>query len=253
MSITACSEAELLRILETAVEAVKESRQVIQETGTRKVAEQFYRDVKLDLDYRLHEYIGNRLRAESPYAVWSEEDGVSRKRLPGNQYSWVVDPLDGSVNFSRGIPFHCISVALCWGTDPKLGVVYDFGRNELFSGSVGTGLWLNGRPVGVSTVAKKEDAILCTGFPVATDFSTTAVTRFVEDVQDYKKVRLLGAAALSLAYVAAGRADVYREKDIAFWDVAAGLALVKAGGGRSRVETTGVEERFDVTASNLFL
>ena len=95
------------------------------------------------------------------------------------------------------------------------------------------GAWLNGQKISTNKVKEKSQAILATGFPVSTDFSKDALLDFVEDIRGYKKIRLLGSAALSLAYVACGRADVYKENNIKIWDVAAGLALVKAAGGKT--------------------
>ena len=93
-------------------------------------------------------------------------------------------------------------------------------------------------------------AVICTGFPVSTDFSTEGVSSFIGRAQGYKKVRLLGSAALSLAYVAAGRADVYCESDIMMWDVAAGLAIVAGAGGNIQIKPAAKENAFLVYASN---
>ena len=165
-------------------------------------------------------------RLKGSFPVLSEESGGERHSGP----TWIVDPLDGTVNYFRGIPNCCVSIAL-WDREPILGVVYDFNRHELFAGIADEGITLNGQPITVSPIDQKNKAICFTGFPVATSFEDGALTEFVGLVRGYKKVRLLGSAALSLAYVACGRGDVYRERDIRLWDVAAGLALVKAAGG----------------------
>ena len=93
------------------------------------------------------------------------------------------------------------------------------------------GSWLNESAIKVSEITKKKEALLCTGFPVRTDFSEKRITQFVKQVRTYKKVRILGSAALSLAYVACGRADAYMEENIMLWDVGVGCAIVKAAGG----------------------
>jgi myo-inositol-1(or 4)-monophosphatase len=129
-------------------------------------------------------------------------------------------------------------------------VIYDFNREEMFSGLVGEGAWLNGKAIRVGNVAEKSKAVLCTGFPVGTDFSESALEEFVRSIRSYKKVRLLGSAALSLAYVASGRTDVYAEKDIGIWDVAAGIAVVGSAGGKVRFSRSRKENRLLVMAGN---
>ncbi|MBM3451436.1 MAG: hypothetical protein FJX78_10775, partial [Armatimonadetes bacterium] len=108
--------------------------------------------------------------------------------------------------------------------------------NEVFSGIVGQGAWLNGRPMSTSGVRRTRDDVLCTDFPVSTDFSAGALGAFVDGVRAFKKIRLLGTAAQSLAYVASGRTDVYAERDIKIWDVAAGVAVLRAAGGKAIVK-----------------
>jgi myo-inositol-1(or 4)-monophosphatase len=137
--------------------------------------------------------------------------------------------------------------------EPLLGVVYDFNRDEMFTGLVTEGAWLNGMPIKVSDVVEESKAVLCTGFPISTDFSELALLNFVKDIQSYRKVRLIGSAALSLAYVASGRVDAYQENDIAIWDVAAGIAIVKAAGGVAHFRPSKVENKLIVKAGNSFL
>jgi myo-inositol-1(or 4)-monophosphatase len=110
-------------------------------------------------------------------------------------------------------------------------VVLDVPADDLYAGVVGHGARCNGTAIRVSKVRSAAKAILATGFPVQRDFSSAALQEFLASVQRYKKIRMLGSAALSLAYVAAGRADVYAEDGVMLWDVAAGLALVHAAGG----------------------
>ena len=201
------------------------------------------RDVKLEADRRSEQLICEILREKSTISILAEEQGFIEVPNSLPELCWIIDPLDGSVNYSSGIPMCCISIGLWRQDEPLLGVVYDFCRDELFTGIVGVGAWLNGEPVRVSGTDAPEKAVLCTGFPVSTDFSPDGLMEFVEQVRAYKKVRLFGSAALSLAYVAAGRADVYQERDVKIWDVAAGLAVVRAAGGTvvwtgpSRAET----------------
>ena len=186
------------------------------------------RDIKLQADRVAEDRIVDIL-AGTGIPIVAEERSAETP-APRCGLHRIVDPLDGTMNYFQGIPFCCVSIGLWNGDEPQAGVVYDFDRNEMFSGMAGAGAFLNGAPVHVRSVPP-ERAVLCTGFPAGTNFASDAVSRFVDHVRLFRKIRLLGSAALSLAYVATGRADVYFERDIRIWDVAAGLALVRAAGG----------------------
>ena len=244
---------DIHRALDLAVEVAKEAALSVIPERDRRVKADLGREVKIRGDIRLNRMLIDRLEAGSPYPVLSEEQGLSTGKSADKGYRWILDPLDGSLNFSRGIPLFCISIAFWKEMDPLLGIVYDFKRDEMFSGLVGEGAWLNGKAIEVSAVTEKNEAVLCTGFPVSTDFSESALLDFVSHIQLYRKVRLLGSAALSLAYVASGRADVYEENHIAIWDVAAGIALVIAAGGVVHFRHTNIENRLIVKAGNNLL
>jgi myo-inositol-1(or 4)-monophosphatase len=213
------------------------------------------RDIKLEMDLLAEKAILNHLTSASPYAILSEESGVlasksSRTQARDEDYVWIVDPLDGTYNYFRGIPLCCISIAFFRGNHPLFGIVNDFNHADIYVGIVGSGAQKNGAPISVSGVAEKSQAVLCTGLPVASDFSHQARTRLVADLGDFKKVRMIGSAALSLALVACGKADYYWENKIALWDVAAGIALVEAAGGKVEMGATEDRLRRDVRASN---
>ena len=217
-------------------------------TALETVKENLDRDVKVHADKKLESFILERLSSASVYPILSEETEKTVGKANSDGFRWIIDPLDGSLNFSRQIPICCISIALWQNDSPILGVIYDFNRDELFSGVVGEGAWLNRKPITTSDVGKLSESILCTGFPVSTDFSREGVERFVTAIRTYKKVRLLGSGALSLAYVACGRADAYWENNIKIWDVAAGMAVVKAAGGKLSWEYSGGAKRMHVKA-----
>lgn len=188
------------------------------------------RDIKLQADRDAEAVILNIL-SESSYNVLAEESG-EHGDLTGDAPFWIVDPLDGTMNFSRGIPLCCVSIALCQGENPVLGVVYDFNRDECFTGIVGEGAWLNDDPMRVSVIKEAAKGILTTGFPVRFSFEDEESFReYMEAARRFKKVRLIGTAALAAAWVACGRVDAYGENNVMFWDVAAGVALIKAAGG----------------------
>jgi myo-inositol-1(or 4)-monophosphatase len=218
--------------LALAVQAAREAGQFLLATGGSRVVEvDLPHDVKLAADRDAEEIIVKILRQHSDLPLLAEERGRVPASGEATGLRWIIDPLDGSLNFLQGIPFCCVSIALWRKQKPLLGVVYDFHREELFTGTVGDGACLDGKPIQTSSTREIGKAILCTGFPAATNYAPEALLQLVEQLRRYKKLRLLGSAALSLAYVAAGRADAYFERDIKIWDVAAGLALVKAAGG----------------------
>lgn len=217
---------------------------------TQEVRLDLDRDIKLEADYKLEKAIIDNIVLQSEYPILSEERGIVKGKETDTDYRWIIDPLDGSLNFYRGIPLCCISIGFWKGLNPLLGVVFDFNRHETFTGLVGRGAWLNGVSIKASDVAEKSKAVLCTGFPVSSDFSKAPLTDFVDDVRIFKKIRLFGSAALSLAYVACGRADCYRENSIKIWDVAAGLALVKAAGGIVSINPSNNDYILNVEASN---
>lgn len=195
------------------------------------------RDIKLQADRDAEETILAALGA-SPHPVLAEESGELGTIDPAKPF-WIIDPLDGTMNFSRTLPFCAVSIALSTLDIPMLGVVYDFNRDDMYSGVVGEGAWRNGAPMHVSSITETGRAVLTAGFPVNFVYEDAPLMEFARMARRFRKLRMFGSAALSLAYVAAGLADAYAEDDIMFWDVAAGMALVAAAGGHVRCEETG--------------
>ena len=103
----------------------------------------------------------------------------------GEGYQWIVDPLDGSLNFSKSIPMFCISISLWKGLEPLIGIIYDLNRDEIFTGITDKGAWLNGAPIVPSEVSIDSKAVLATGFPVTADHSKKALLNFVTDIQEF--------------------------------------------------------------------
>lgn len=241
--------------LDTAVKAATKAGKALREllSADIKINSSVGKDIKLEADLVAEKAILDTLHAESAFGILSEEAGevLNADGSKGDsQYQWIVDPLDGSLNFSRGIDIFCTSIGLWNGSEPVLGVVYDFMHDRLFTGVVGEGAWLNGEPISVSSIAEKKDSILATGFPVYLKFDTAVLQDFVKNIQDYKKVRLFGSAATSLAYVARGSVEAYAENNIAIWDVAAGLALVLAAGGKADISNGTGKNFLNVYAYN---
>jgi myo-inositol-1(or 4)-monophosphatase len=189
------------------------------------------KDIKLQSDINSEKIIISYLHEKTGFSILGEESGLKNKN-DNSEYLWIIDPLDGSLNFSRGIDIYCISIGLWKNNKPILGVIYDFLHDNIFYGIVGSGAFKNDNPIRVSDIPSKDKSIMLTGFPVYRSFSPESLTEFVKSLTLYKKIRLLGSAATSLAYVASGSAEVYCEERIALWDVAAGIALVLAAGGQ---------------------
>lgn len=202
-------------------------------------------EIKISADRRSEEAIIDFLRRRSSIPILTEESGmVGCRRKDG--LLWIVDPLDGSINYLRGIPISCVSIALWRKHDPILGVIYDFNKNELFTGIAGQGAWLNKKPIFVSKIESKKKSILFTGVPVKADHSAAGFRLLVSNIWQYRKARWIGSAALSIAYVAAGRGDAYFEKGVMLWDVAAGLAIASGAGARYFLKETRANNSYSV-------
>ena len=217
--------------LAAAVEAVTEAGHLLVDLRRNpvEVLSEAAHDVKLKADQLAEARILEILAKRFPLPVLTEESG-EHGAVGETSRMWIVDPLDGTFNYSRGMPMCCSSVGLWENGLPVLGAVYDFFHGELFTGVVGQGAWLNGKSIAVSGVRETAKASLATGFPHHQDKSEAPLRAFVRQVQSYKKIRMLGSAALMGAYVGCGWLDAYAEEDIWLWDVAAAAAICQAAG-----------------------
>jgi len=181
------------------------------------------------VDRAAEEAIVDVISASRPKdAVLAEEGGGT---VHGGRH-WIVDPLDGTVNFVHGIPHVSVSIALYDGTKGLVGVVYDPLRDELFTAFDGGGARLNGHVISVSDVTDINRSIVATGFPYDHDVHAESLSIVVREMlREINGLRRMGSAALDLAWVAAGRYDAYWELGIAPWDGAAGMVLVREAGG----------------------
>jgi myo-inositol-1(or 4)-monophosphatase len=210
------------------------------------------KDIKTMADMSANDFIVTELKKISHFGIVSEEDRKSHSYLhkSPNQPVWIIDPLDGTMNFTRSFPIYCVSMALWHESKPVLGVIYDVSRDIVYSGISGVSASSNGRVIRVSNITKIKDAIMATGFPSSGDYGTTSLLKFVKNIQNFKKIRMIGSAALSIAQVADGKFDIYYEKSINIWDVAAGLAIVEAAGGRTYHSEIDKYGRLDVIVWN---
>lgn len=186
------------------------------------------KDIKLSTDKNSEKIIFDVLR-ESNIPILSEE---SSGNCCKEDKCWIVDPLDGTMNYYKGMDeLSCVSIALWDEGRPVVGVINRYSRNELFSGCVDGKAYLNGKEIQTSDIKETKQAVMSTGFPVKRTYDTDSLMDFVKQVQEFKKVRMLGTAAIMGAYVACGRFDAYFEDEIMIWDVAAAVAIVNAAGG----------------------
>lgn len=220
--------------LQVAKEAAYEAGKYLLEETLKAVNVEEDKDIKLFADKNSEKIIIDHLKSRYDIPVLTEESG--ELGVIGEGLYWIVDPIDGTYNYLKGLDLCCVSVALWEGDKPVLGVIYEFKSNKLYSGIVGEGAWCNDEIMSTSAINTLGKASLATGFPVYRDYSDEALTRFTESVKCFKKIRMFGTAATSIAYVASGKVDVYIEEDIMLWDVAAGVALVLAAGGAVLLE-----------------
>jgi myo-inositol-1(or 4)-monophosphatase len=207
-------------------------------------------DIKLELDVRSQKLIEKTLAVEFPDIALLGEEGITGNPEAGAR--WVVDPIDGTVNFTYGIPHACVSIALQIQNSPVapkparkskssapatenyttiVGVVYDPFADEMWTAIRGQPARLNGRVIHVSDRSQLREAIVSIGFAKTLTSLENTLPYFNQLVRRVRKVRIMGAAALALTYVASGRFDAYVERGIRLWDIAAGGLIVECAGG----------------------
>ena len=207
------------------------------------------RDTKLKADIKSEKLILDILNSESSYPVLAEETGKTSDDL--GDIFWVVDPLDGTANYNRNIPICCVSIGLVKNMKPLIGVIFDFNNDDIFVGdNVNNLARLNNKDIKVSDIQKKTDGVLITGLPFNTDYSDNALKNLISDMQIWKKVRMIGSAAMASCYVASGKAELYQEKGIYLWDIIAGAAIVESAGGKAEIDNMNDTFQVDVIFSN---
>jgi myo-inositol-1(or 4)-monophosphatase len=186
-----------------------------------------------------------------PEAVFVTEEKTAT--IAGEQYDWIIDPLDGTTNFIHGLPTYAISIALQCDGELVLGVVYEINRDECFSAWKNGGAYLNDKQISVSKASAIENTLLATGFPYYEFGRLDAYLAVLKELmQRCHGVRRIGSAAIDLAYVACGRFDGYFEFNLNSYDVAAGIVLVREAGGQVFDFTGGNNsiERREMLATN---
>lgn len=266
------NKAEQRAALAAAVRAARATGKLMRGNlrATKTINSATAHDIKLELDVRCQKLIETSLSRAFPQIALLGEEGVAGAADAAQR--WVVDPIDGTVNFAYGIPHACISIALqvrratcevenggssqrqpaSAGCDYEtiLGVVYDPFTDELWTAIRGQVARLNGRPIHVSGRRRMGDAIVSLGFAKTRESLEKSLPLFNALVRHVRKVRIMGSAALALTYVATGRFDAYLERGINLWDIAAGGLIVECAGGTFWREPIAGEHRFRMVASN---
>lgn len=186
-------------------------------------------DLVTEIDHQSEEFIIGEIQRLFPgHAILAEESG---SLVGSDGHLWIIDPIDGTVNYAHGVPMFCVSIAYAYQGQVTMGAVYDPMRNEMFTAERSKGSWVNGRILRVGKATELERSLLVTGFPYDT-WSTLKnnFANFEKLGKMTQGVRRLGSAALDLCYVGAGRFDGYWELLVKPWDVAAaGLVAEEAG------------------------
>ena len=206
-------------------------------------------DIKLEIDVQAQELIGKLLLEKFPaHALYGEEGIVGDQ---SSDHQWIVDPLDGTVNYFYGIPHFCVSIALRLQNEIVVGVIYDPVRDEMWTGQRGEISKLNGAPIHVSDRTALAEAVISIGLAKTGETINTNFPRLQQMIHRVRKCRVLGSAALDMAYVATGRMDAYIETGISLWDIAAGALLVENAGGTVDLRPReNMKNKYSITASN---
>ena len=188
-------------------------------------------DLVTEVDHASEKFLISEIsRQFSGHSFLAEESGASEMQT---EHLWIIDPLDGTVNYAHGVPFFCVSIAYSYRGQVLLGAVYDPMRSEMFTAERGQGAWVNGRPLRVATVDDLQKSLLVTGFPYdAWNNGRNNFDYFAKLGRMTQGVRRLGSAALDLCYIAAGRLDGFWEFSLKAWDIAAGGLIAQEAGAR---------------------
>ena len=231
-------------------------------------------DIKLELDVRSQKLITKILRKAFPKIPLLGEEGISGDI--NSEYRWVVDPIDGTVNYFFGMPHAAVSIALqWWGESPSspnsrtetkkswlngvsphpnyatiLGVIYDPFTDELWTVVHGGPTRLNGRVVRVSRRSRLNESVIAMGFSKSSENLKKSLPHLNRLARHALKIRIMGSAALELAYVASGRLDAYIERTINLWDIAAGALMVEQSGGEIWLKPAPGKFRYRMVADN---
>ena len=220
-------------MLNFAIETAREAGQILLERFGRKINISKKGDINLvtEADLASEKHIIEKIKSRYPkHAILAEESGEAI--VEGDEWKWIIDPLDGTTNYAHGYPCFCVTLALEHNGEIVVGVTFDPTRNELFAAERGSGATLNNKPIRVSETQELKDALLVTGFPYDTRERENFARHFTGFTQKSRGIRRDGSAAIDMAYVACGRFDGFWEEGLHAWDVAAGVLFIEEAGGR---------------------
>jgi myo-inositol-1(or 4)-monophosphatase len=222
-------------MLDLAIRAAREAGEILQQYAARgfHIANKGRIDLVTEADLASERHIKGLIISHYPsHHILAEESGISRQGEMADDYLWIIDPLDGTTNFSHGLPCYAVSIGIERSGEMIYGVIYDPTRDELFAAERGGGAMLNGKKIVVSDIDHLERALLVSGFPYdireRMDEYLPAWRKFLEKAQG---VRRLGAASIDMCAVASGRMDGFWEHGLNPWDTAAGWLLIEEAGG----------------------
>ena len=210
-----------------AMDVLKSSDEYFKKNKNIKILNSEGKDIKTDIDYKLNKYIFNKLKVTKIPII--SEEGENKLNLIEN-ICWVVDPIDGTFNLTKGFPFYCISIALWSNKKPVFGIIYDLNTKNIYYTN-DENAFKNKEIIKASETKKIDESLISTGISSNYNLSSKNLSSLIISLQKFKKIRAIGSAAMSLCLVSEGIFDVYYEDDIFFWDVAAGIDLVKKSGG----------------------
>ena len=213
---------------------MKASRSLIRDFGeleNLQVSSKGPGDFVSSADKRTEKIIIDELQKAHPeFGIITEEEGIINKLNTKNR--WIIDPIDGTMNFLNGIPQFAISVAYEENGEIKCGVIFNPIMNEMFCAEKGNGAYLNNSRIRVSNKKKLKDALLVTGGPKgASKIKNKIFSEYINVSKNVSNIRKFGSAALDMAYVACGRFDGYWQRELNYWDIAAGIIILKEAGG----------------------
>jgi myo-inositol-1(or 4)-monophosphatase len=247
--------SQIQKALACAAGAARQAGSLMRRNDTlvKKINLQTQHDIKLELDVRCQKLIEKTLLAEFPESAVLGEEGEAGRA--GSDCRWVVDPIDGTVNFTYGVPHACVSIALQTRADSGefqtvAGAVFDPFCNELWTGVRGGPAKLNGRRIYASRRTEVAQAMVAIGFAKDSASLRENLPVFNALVSRVRKLRMMGSAALSLVYVASGRFDAYIESGISLWDIAAAGLILECAGGEFWHEQIAGGEHYRMLANN---
>ena len=227
------SETEINRFVEASQVAAKLGGEKLMEMmGTAKVSEKAPKDLVTEADLASQVAIENYLLSQFPdHILVGEEDTEKSGKHDDDKFCWVVDPLDGTMNYVHQLRSFSVSIALRYQGELLAGTVYDPWLDECFSAGKGMGATLNGDPISTSGCSAPNEALVVCSFSSSIDRTHPEAERFLRVLGNTASIRRLGSAALNLSYVACGRTDAYWATGLKCWDIAAGFLILEEAGG----------------------